>query len=469
MVFCSGVNCGGVRYLPGKASRITIMGEEGRVFLISLGCAKNLVDSEHVLGMLRERGFVFAQSLDDADFAVINTCAFIRSAVEETIDTILEVVNLKAWGQLKKVVVLGCFVQRYGRKLLKEIPEVDGWLGTGEIHRVVDILEKGPHSAAVPMCLSRPVFIADHTVPRIQISPFYTAYLMIADGCSHRCSYCIIPGLRGPYRSRELESLCVQAEDMVQSGVKEINLIAQDTTYYGKDMDGNTCLEDLLERLVCIKGLRWIRLLYCYPDGITDRLLELIDTEEAICPYLDMPLQHVNERILKAMGRDCSGETPWDLVERIRSGKRNISLRTTFMVGFPGETEHMFDELCDFVEKVAFNNLGTFIFSREKGTRAARFHQTVSREIAQQRQEKIMALQKEISRSLNRRLVGQTLPVIIEGVSPETDLLLKGRTQTMAPEVDGQVLINKGEGVTGEIIPVLITEAHDYDLIGEIV
>ncbi|MCK4783025.1 MAG: radical SAM protein, partial [Desulfobacteraceae bacterium] len=241
------------------------MGKKGRVFLISLGCAKNLVDSEFLLGLLQTRGFVFAQSLVEAEIAVINTCGFIRSAVEETIDTVLEVVNLKAQGKLKKVVVLGCFVQRYGYKLMKEIPEVDGWLGTGEIYHVADILEKGSAVSPVPMRISRPVYIEDHTVPRIQISPFYSAYLKIADGCSHRCSYCIIPSLRGPYRSRGLESLCIQAEKMVESGVKEINLIAQDTTMYGKDLEEDVCLEDLLERLVSLRGIRWIRLLYCYP------------------------------------------------------------------------------------------------------------------------------------------------------------------------------------------------------------
>jgi ribosomal protein S12 methylthiotransferase len=444
-------------------------GKKGGVFLISLGCAKNLVDSEHVLGLLQARGFVIAQSLAEADFAVINTCGFIRPAVEETVETILEAANLKAQGKLKKVVVLGCFVQRYGYKLAKEIPEVDGWVGTGEILRVADILEQSRPLSIVPMYLSRPVHIADHTVPRIQISPFYSAYLMIADGCSHRCSYCIIPSLRGPYRSRGLESLCIQAEEMLQSGVKEINLIAQDTTMYGKDLGEEVCLEDLLERLVCISGIRWIRLLYCYPGKISDRLLELIDSEESICPYLDVPLQHVNERLLRTMGRNTSGETPWELVERIRSGGRRISLRTTLMVGFPGETEDMFNELCDFVKRVEFNHLGTFIFSREKGTRAARFKSTVTLEVAQQRQETIMTLQREIAWKLNQRLVGQTLPVLIEGVSPETDLLLKGRAETMAPDVDGQVLINKGEGVAGEIMPVLIREAHAYDLVGEII
>ncbi|MBW1739210.1 MAG: MiaB/RimO family radical SAM methylthiotransferase [Deltaproteobacteria bacterium] len=405
------------------------MGKKGRVFLISLGCAKNLVDSEFLLGLLQTRGFVFAQSLVEAEIAVINTCGFIRSAVEETIDTVLEVVNLKAQGKLKKVVVLGCFVQRYGYKLMKEIPEVDGWLGTGEIYHVADILEKGSAVSPVPMRISRPVYIEDHTVPRIQISPFYSAYLKIADGCSHRCSYCIIPSLRGPYRSRGLESLCIQAEKMMESGVKEINLIAQDTTMYGKDLEEDVCLEDLLERLVSIRGIRWIRLLYCYPGEISDRLLELMNSEEAICPYLDLPLQHVNKKLLKAMGRNSAS---------------------------------------DFVKRVEFNHLGTFIFSREKGARAARVEPTVTSEVAQQRQDTLMTLQKEISKRLNQRLVGHTVAVLIEGVSPETDLLLKGRTETMAPDVDGQVLINKGEGVAGEIMPVLITDAHEYDLVGEI-
>jgi len=422
-----------------------------------LGCAKNLVDSENMLGLLEE-----------AEIAIVNTCGFIQPAVEESIDTILEVAAHKKKGKLGKLFVAGCFVQRYGYQLRKEIPEVDGWFGTGELLKIVDIL--GEEFRPSPsFFISRPTFLADHTVPRIRTTPFYSAYLKIAEGCSHRCSYCTIPRLRGPFRSRGLASLLIEAENMVENGVKEINLIAQDTTMYGKDLGESICLEDLLERLVQISGIEWIRILYGHPFRISDRLLELMDRGKTICPYLDLPLQHVNVKILDAMGRGYKGENPLQLIERIRSGRRHVSLRTTVMVGFPGETDEIFDELYHFVEIAQFDCLGAFIFSPERGTPAARLKGIVERDVARKRLEAIMELQAEISLKKNRRMIGRVEPVLIEGVSPETDLLLRGRTATMAPDVDSQVLINRGQGNVGEIVPVLIKEAHPYDLIGEII
>jgi ribosomal protein S12 methylthiotransferase len=345
---------------------------------------------------------------------------------------------------------------------------VDGWLGTGEILKIVDILEAGSKDPP-SFLISRPTYLADHTVPRAQTTPFYSAYLKIAEGCSHRCSYCTIPSLRGPYRSRSLDSLIVEAQNMVGRGVKEINLIAQDTTMYGRDLEGDIRLEDLLERLIQIQGVCWIRILYGHPQGISDRLLQLVDGEEMICPYLDIPFQHINGKILKAMGRNCNGETPWQLIERIRSKTQQISLRTTVMVGFPGETDKIFDELYNFIKATEFDHLGAFIFSPEGGTPAARLGTVVEERVAKERLEAIICLQTEISRRKNQGMVGHRVSVLVEGVSPETDLLLKGRTATMAPDVDGQVLINKGEAVIGEIAPVHITEAHTYDLVGEIV
>ena len=439
------------------------------IFLISLGCAKNLVDSEHMLGLLRSKGFPLVNSIEQAEAVVINTCGFIKAAVEEATKTIFELVDLKKQGKLAKIVVAGCFVQRYGHKLQREIPEVDGWVGTGEFSKVADLLENHKEKDKAAFLISRPSYLADHYVPRILTTPFYSAYVKIAEGCSHRCSFCLIPGLRGPFRSRDMQSLVVEAEEIVSRGVKEINLIAQDTTMYGKDFEKGGSLEDLLEKLVTIKGASWIRLLYCHPDGVSERLLELIDSEEAICPYVDLPLQHVNENILGAMGRNPGKQTPLELIERIRSRKPRISLRTTLMVGFPGETEEMFDELCDFVRVARFDHLGVFVFSQEKGTAAARLKSTVVPKVAQRRLEKIMALQAGISEGINQQIVGHVVPVLIEGFSPETKLLLKGRTATMAPDVDGQVLINKGEGVDGEIMPVLIREAYPYDIVGEIV
>jgi len=445
------------------------MTKYGKVFLISLGCAKNLVDSEHMLGILDSKGFGLASSIEDAEFALINTCGFLQTAVEEAIDTILETARMKNEGKLKRLVVAGCFVQRYGYKLLKEIPEVDGWLGTGEIRRVADILSNNNKTVPVPFFIGRPTFLADHHLPKVQATPFYTAYLRIAEGCSHRCTYCLIPSLRGLFRSRRIESLIKEAEGMAGRGVKEINLIAQDTSQYGNDLYGETRLEDLLEGLIKIRGIRWVRSLYVHPNNVSERLLDLMDAEEAICPYLDLPFQHVNQTLLKSMGREPGRETPGELIERIRNRKRMISIRTTLMVGFPGETDEMFHQLCAFVKMVEFDHLGVFAFSPEKGTAGARLRPAVDRDTAENRLAEVMTLQAAISKKINQRKIGRRLPVLIEGTSPETDLLLSGRTATMAPDVDTKVLINEGEGVVGEIMPVEITEAHTYDLVGKIV
>lgn len=444
-----------------------IMDSKEKVFLISLGCAKNLVDSENILGLVREMGLEIVSDLEEATVAVVNTCGFVRPAVEESIETILDVCAGKGKGALERVYVVGCFVQRYGYKLRKEIPEVDGWLGTGQIHRIGEILA-GQGKGSPRFQIGRPLFLADHTVARVQTTPFYTAYLKIAEGCSNRCSYCLIPNLTGPLRSRKLKSLVIEAEGMVARGVREINLIAQDTTMYGRDLQDGTCLEDLLERLLEIRGIGWIRVLYCHPHGISDRLLELLDGEEGLCPYLDIPLQHVNEGILRAMGRGIDRENPWQLIERIRSKTPHLSLRTTLMVGFPGEREEDFEELYEFVGQAAFDHLGTFVFSPEKGTPSARFKDVVPSNVAEDRRDALMRLQGEISKRKNEGMVNRIVPVLLEGVSPETDLLLKGRTSRMAPDVDGQVLINKGTGGLGEIVQVLITEAHPYDIVGEI-
>jgi len=441
-----------------------------KVLLISLGCAKNLVDSEHMLGLLSRAGYGLARDPEEADLALINTCGFLQSAVEEAVDTILETARLKEKGSLKRLVVAGCLVQRYGYKLEKEIPEVDAWLGTGEIGRVIEILEKGTADETPCSHLSRPDYLADDTVPRFRTTPFYTAYLKVAEGCSHSCSYCIIPHLRGPFRSRTPDSVIREAEKMVAGGVKEISLVAQDTTYYGEDLEPKGTLEGLLEQLTGIEGLQWIRLMYCHPDRVSNRLLALMDSEEKICPYLDIPLQHVNPGILEAMGRGSGGRpSPLELVRRVRSGNRRIHLRTTFMVGFPGESEEIFQELLAFVEETRFEHLGAFVFSPERGSPAYRLKPRVQKEVAKERMSRIMTCQAGISESLNRGLVNQTLPVLIEGESDETSLLLSGRTASMAPDVDGRVLINKGSSRVGEIMPVRITEAYAYDLVGEIV
>jgi ribosomal protein S12 methylthiotransferase len=439
------------------------------VFLVSLGCAKNRVDSEHILGLLRRSGFRIAEKLSDADLAVINTCGFIQAAVEESIGTILEVSREKGKGRLKRLFVVGCLVQRYGYKLGREIPEVDGWLGTGEIPRIVDLLRGQEGSPHPSFLMGRPGFLADHRVPRLGTTPFYSAYLKIAEGCSHRCSYCTIPRLRGPLQSRPPESIRIEAQEMADRGVKEINLVAQDTTMYGKDLGKGVSLEDLLVGLLKVKGIGWVRLLYAHPHRISDLLLDLLEKEEHLCPYLDVPFQHVSPTILDAMGRASIGENAWQLVERIRARSRSIALRTTLMVGFPGETEKSFRELHDFVKWAAFDHLGVFVFSPEEGTKAGRLDGAVERKVAEERREILMRVQATISTKKNQALVGGILPVLIEGRSEETELLLTGRTARMAPDVDGRVLINEGHGVTGRVARVLIKEAYAYDLVGEIV
>ncbi|MGD9158114.1 MAG: 30S ribosomal protein S12 methylthiotransferase RimO [Desulfobacteraceae bacterium] len=439
-----------------------------KIFLISLGCAKNLVDSENILGLLSRMNYRVVSDMADSDIIIVNTCGFLQSAVEEAIDVILDVIEKKKSGEIEKVIVTGCFVQRYGYKLKREMPEVDGWLGTGELEKIVELVESGNNSGA-PFYIGRPLFLADHEIPRIQTTPFYSAYLKIAEGCHHRCSYCAIPSIRGPLRSREIQSIVVEAKVMRDRGVKEINLIAQDTTIYGADLQNGASIEGLLEALLLIDRIEWIRVLYSHPYEIKDSLLELMNGEEAIAPYLDIPFQHANKKVLKAMNREIKGEAPAELIRRIRSYNRNFSIRTTMMVGFPGETDEAFEELFNFVKDTEFDYLGIFIFSPENGTPAARMQGTPDKKVSEKRRDAVMKLQADISLKKNEAMINRIVPVLIEGVSSETDLLLCGRTVRMAPDVDTQVLINKGKGVPGEIRNVLITEAHPYDLVGEII
>jgi len=367
-----------------------------KVCVISLGCAKNLVDSEHILGWLSEKKYPIVGALEESDIAVINTCGFVQSAVEEAIRTILEVSERKRKGQLRKLYVVGCFVQRFGYKLRKEMPEVDGWAGPGEIHRITKLLQERSSNRS-PFFINRPLFLPDHRTPRVQSTPPFSAYLKIAEGCSHRCSFCIIPRLRGPFRSRSLESLVEETLQMVERGVQEVNLIAQDTTMYGRDLGRGYQLEDLLEKLIQVRGITWIRILYSHPERITDRLLELMKSPSSLCPYLDIPIQHIDPGILRAMGRGMEDAKVRKLIERIRSRNERISLRTTVMVGFPGETEAAFNRLLWFVKDAEFDHLGAFVFSPEKGTAAGRMKNLVEPAVAERRRDRIMRLQARIS------------------------------------------------------------------------
>jgi len=437
-----------------------------KVCVISLGCAKNLVDSEHILGWLAEKKYPLVGRLEEANIAVINTCGFIQSAVEEAIRTILEVSEKKRKGQLRKLFVVGCFVQRYGYKLRKEMPEVDGWAGPGEIHRITELVQESS-GKGTPFLINRPMFLPDHRTPRVQATPAFSAYLKIAEGCSHRCSFCMIPQLRGPFRSRRLESLIEEAVQMAERGVQEVNLIAQDTTMYGQDLGRGYQLEDLLEKLIQIRGIPWIRILYSHPERITDRLLELMETPSSLCPYLDIPIQHVDPEILRAMGRGMERAKVGQLIEKIRSTNDRISLRTTVMVGFPGETESAFKRLLGFVKTAEFDHLGAFVFSPERGTAAGLMKNAVEHGVAERRRDRIMHLQAKISRRKNEGRIGQVYPVLVETAGGDKKSLLAGRTVFMAPEVDGQVFIRRGGIAAGRIVPVKITGAETYDLVGE--
>jgi ribosomal protein S12 methylthiotransferase len=442
------------------------MKRKEKVCVISLGCAKNLVDSEHILGWLKEKKYALVVELDEADIAIINTCGFIQPAVGEAIRTILDVSERKRKGQLQKLYVVGCFVQRYGYKLRQEMPEVDGWAGPGEIHRITELLQERRRKAPL-FLINRPTFLPDHRTPRVQSTPPYSAYLKIAEGCSHRCSFCIIPQLRGPFRSRSPESLVEETVQMVERGVKEVNLIAQDTTMYGRDLKGGYRLEDLVERLVQVRGISWIRILYSHPERITDRLLELMEPPSPLCPYLDIPIQHVDPEVLRAMGRAMDEAKVWQLIERIRSRNQKISLRTTVMVGFPGETEAAFNRLLRFVKDAEFDHLGAFVFSPEKGTAAYRLKGPVDKALAARRRDRIMRLQAKISRKKNKGRIGRVYPVLVEGARLGRGFRVAGRTAFMAPEVDGQVHIRGAVEEAGRIVPVRITGARTYDLVGE--
>jgi ribosomal protein S12 methylthiotransferase len=449
------------------------MSRPRKIFMVSLGCPKNLVDSENALGILKSMGYEPVSDLKEARTVVINTCGFIQEAVEESIETILEMTARKERGELDRVVVMGCFVQRYGYKLQREMPEVDAWVGTGAVHRIAEVMEERPGPS--PFLISSPGFLADHRTPRTRTGRLHTAFVKIAEGCDRRCTFCRIPSLRGGLRSRNPASVVEEARMLEDQGTVELNLVAQDTTRYGSDLDRKVGLEALLEMLLRGTKVPWIRIHYAHPSGISSELLNLMETEPRICPYLDIPFQHVNPSLLGGMERSRLGDPgPWALLERIRALKRRIFIRTTLMVGFPGEGEKEFAELLDFVSNAELDYAGAFVFSPEKGTKAARKAASpggsVLRKTAEKRLERLMQLQQEVSLKKKRTLVGQTLPVLVEGPSMETELLLSGRIQGMAPDIDGRVLINRGTAPGwGAIVPVRVTEAYPYDLVGEVI
>ena len=438
-------------------------------YLLSLGCAKNRVDSEVILGGLISAGYHPETEPLKAQLIVVNTCSFIESAAQESIDTILELAQAKEKGACRLLVVTGCLPQRYGKKLAEAMPEVDLFLGTGTFHRLPSLLNRRQPGDPQEIHLEPPRFLMDADTPRVLSSPFYSTYLKVAEGCSNRCAFCTIPAIRGRYRSRPMDDLLREADWLALQGVRELNLVAQDTTAYGEDLGLTPRLADLLDTLARTSLFSWIRVLYAYPQRITERLLGVMGTHPSICPYLDIPFQHASERVLQAMGRSGSSAEFIRLVEWIRAKLPAITLRTTLMVGFPGETDDDSQELYDFVAEVRFQRLGIFSYSPEPGTTAARLGGSVPKRVKTRRLRKLAALQEKISLAYHRKLIGTIQPVLVEGPSPETELLLEGRLASQAPEIDGRVLIGSGLGRVGEIMSVRITEAHPHDLVGEIV
>jgi ribosomal protein S12 methylthiotransferase len=437
-----------------------------KVGFVSLGCPKNLVDSEVMMGQLVAKGHELTPHPDQADVLVVNTCSFIDPAKKESVDTILEMAEYKKVGRAQKLIVAGCLVERYRGDIRKEMPEVDAIVGTNELDRIVALCE-GVEPGSDPL---QPYLYHDLT-PRVLATPRHFAYIKIAEGCDHPCTFCVIPQYRGAFRSRRFESVVSEATRLFQQGVREINLIGQDTTCYGEDFGLKDGLAELLGRLATIETQheKWVRFLYAYPNKVTQRLLDTIAEHPALVKYIDMPLQHASANVLKRMKRGASGDIFLKLLERIRRTIPGVAIRTSFIVGFPGETAEDFEELAAFVEAAKFDNLGVFTYSDEDTSASFHLDGKVDGRTIQNRKRRLMAIQRRIARARNKKMVGQELPVLVEGLSKETDLLWEGRLATQAPEIDGVMLINDFEGAEprqGEIRRLRITESHDYDLVG---
>jgi ribosomal protein S12 methylthiotransferase len=472
-----------------------------KVGFVSLGCPKNLVDSEVMMGMLARAGAELTRHAEDADIIVVNTCSFIDSAQQESVNTILEMAGHKAAGRAKKLVVAGCLVERYRDQIRRDIPEVDAVVGTGELVNILAAtgIAPAPPQPSSPFVVlnSRPEgdaraaqgrfsreswdgaiadlpnYLYDEDTPRILATPHHMAYIKIAEGCDHPCTFCIIPQLRGQFRSRRFESVVAEAERLAQSGVREITLIGQDTTCYGEDFALKDGLALLLERLAGIPDLRWVRFLYAYPNKITGKLLDTIAAHEKICSYMDVPLQHASASVLKRMKRGGTPDVFLKSIEKMRRVIPDLTLRTSFIVGFPGETEKEFDELCDFVREAQFDWMGAFSYSDQDGARAYDLEKKLSPREIERRRKHLMSIQRQISKKKKKALVGHEFDLLLEGESEETELLLEGRTSMHAPEIDGKVFINEyPEDLTpqpGQFYRSQITEAHDYDLVAKII
>ena len=473
-----------------------------KVGFVSLGCPKNLVDSEVMMGLLARAGAELTPKAEDADVIVVNTCSFIESAQQESVNTILEMAQHKVGGSAKKLIVAGCLVERFRNDIQKNIPEVDAVVGTGELENILQaagIQPKPPSATASPFNIitsraegdaresagrfSRenwdgavadlPNYLYDEETPRVLATPKYSAYIKIAEGCDHPCAFCIIPQLRGKFRSRRFESVISEAERLAKSGVREVTLIGQDTTCYGEDLNLKDGLALLLEKLAQIEDLRWVRFLYAYPNKITGRLLDTIAKYDKICSYVDVPLQHASPNVLKRMKRGAGSDIFLKSIEKIRNTIPNVTLRSSFIVGFPGETEQDFDELCQFVQAAQLDWMGAFAYSDQEGAGAFALDQKLSPREIEHRRKKLMGIQQRISRKRKKALVGREFDLLLEGPSSESDLLWEGRTEMHAPEIDGKVYVTDFDQISdpqpGSFYRCEVTETHDYDLVVRLV
>jgi ribosomal protein S12 methylthiotransferase len=440
-----------------------------KVHLLSLGCPKNLIDSELMLGALVNAGFEVTLDPDEAQVMVVNTCAFIESAKKESIDAILEAAELRKRAAGKRLVVAGCLSQRYGAELRELLPEVDVFVGTGNFLELPELLRRTetPQTRPIPYPGAAHL-LPTHRTARIRTGDFFTAYLKVSEGCSHKCAFCIIPKIRGPHQSRQPADIVGEARMLAGSGVREINLIAQDLTAYGRDLDPPVSLARLLHALEAVEGIRWIRLLYCYPNFISDELLEAIASIPKVVKYIDMPLQHADDAVLRAMRRERSVAGLHRILDRIRKRVPGVTIRTSFIVGFPGETERAFDRLLDFVSEQEFDRVGVFTYSREDNTAAFDMPGQVPERVKRARRSRLMELQAGISLRKNRDLIGREVEVLVEGPVPGRKTRLRARTQGQAPEIDGAVFL-KGEAAAGEFARALIEKTLTYDLRGYLV
>ena len=443
--------------------------ENKQVYIETLGCEKNRVDSEIMFASLEAKGLSLTTNVETAEVIVVNTCAFLTSASEESINRILDLSDYKSIGKCEKLIATGCLTQRYQQGLLQEIPELDGLLGSSDFDKIPTLVHQIYHSDEPQIILNKKAHYQQRENTRYQSTPRHFAYVKIAEGCSNMCSFCNIPLLRGLLSSRSVSSIVTEVKGLVEKGVKEINLISQDTSSYGKDFKDGTNLSHVLQGIHEIEGDFWVRLFYAYPNTLPEETLQIMASDSRFCAYLDMPFQHIDDEVLMNMNRKITQQQIREKLDLIQGYLPDIALRCTFIVGFPTETEDSFEELCQFVEEGHFHHVGVFTYSHEDNIRSAKWGDPIPNAVKRKRKQKLLEIQQKVSLEKNQSYVGKTLKVLIDGLSYETDLLIQGRSQYQGPEVDGLIYVNEGKAYAGTFCDIEITEAHPYDLVGRVV